>query len=247
MSLADKMVSAQRGGSSEQRQLVGFIKRYNALRRFRYEPVHQQQLEALHQWQQAQMRERHRDLMSRAQLKHLLDFFLSEIYLGLDLSEIREHSDEAVLTILKLFHGTDMLNAALEFNALTGEIDQRLTEALFDDCAPATPITETAYAQACAEQNLFGAMTRQKMLVNAFADGLNSTLRNRLILQAIKWAGVPARAIGFGNLHRIVLQGFAVLQPLRDVEDVIAMLVQRELDYVNHLRQLAETGAAHDC
>lgn len=231
-----------------QHGLMGFIQRYHALRRFKYEALYLKQLNLIQDWQKQAMRARH-DGVHSSQQHALIDFFLEEIFLGLDLSEISEHADQAILKILKLFHGTDMLSAALEFNALTGEIDEQLTTYIFsEDKAALTKLalTEKDYALAIRHLNLFDELAHQKQLIRDFADGLNDTLQNRLIYQAIKLSGMPAKAMGFGHLHKTVLKGFEILRPLKDAETVIDDMLNIELRYLDELKALADAKVEAD-
>ena len=226
-------------------KLVSYIKRYHALRRFRYDPTYFKQLKRLQDWQKARMeraylQQNHVEPRGSLERRRLILFFVHEIYVGLDLSAVSGRVEQSVGILLKLFHGTDMVCAALEFNALTGELDQRLTEILFETQG-LTEFDEVQYAQACREGRLFDDLIRQKQLIRLFADGLNQTVHNRLITQAVKWAALPAKKVGFGSLQQLVQTGFEVLRSLPDAETVIDQLVEQELCYVERLRHLAES------
>jgi hypothetical protein len=220
-------------------QIVRDIRRVQVLRKNSDDAVYLERLKHLQQWQTQRMEHSYHELMADPYYRSLLDFFLHDIFRGIDLSEVEDKLDRVSQVVSKLFTGTDMLFAVLEFNAVTGELDQILTETLFE-CMKVDTITPENYAQACREANVFNTMLRQKQLVKLFADDLNKTVRSKLIYAAIKLAKLPAQKAGFGDLYQMIEKGFTVLSELENPEVLIGKIIEHEKQIVESIHNESE-------
>ena len=179
------------------------IMRYMDLRKH-HDDVFCENVKALEQWKMSQMTSCYKNLMTEPSYKYLLEYYFNEIFFGIDLSELRE-AKSATKFIEKFFTSTDMLMAALEYNALTGEINQKITAHITDN-------------NELFDINLF----------EAFADNLNETVSNRVIQASIKMARFPAKLSGCERLHKLISDGFAILKKVDNPEKVVGDLIKHE-------------------
>jgi hypothetical protein len=216
-------------------QIVRDIRRVQVLRKGSGDAVYLERLKSLQQWQTQRMEHSYSELMANAHYRPLLEFFLHDIFRGIDFSAIGGRLDKVSTIVSKLFTGTDMLFAVLEFNAVTGELDQLMTETLFEQMK-VERITAENYVQACHQAQVFDVMHRQKTLVKLFSDDLNKTVRSKLVYAAIKLAKLPAEKAGFGNLYQMIERGFSALSVIENPEALIDQIIRHEMQVVENMR-----------
>ena len=215
-------------------QIRQSITRYQALRRHRDADFDRRQ-QHLEQWKRHRMQICYQPLLQDPHHEAMLSYYFNRIFSGLDLSELQDA--EATINIIEqFFSGTDMLQAALEFNALTGEINQALTQTLFEEMQYRV-IDEEGFLLACEAIELWPQMEAQLIQFERFAEGLNFTLANKKVITAIKLAKFPAKIAGFGQLYQLVADGLAVVKNIADPEHIAAQLIAHERLLLNRQRQ----------
>lgn len=207
--------------------LVRDINRYRKLRMHLNDQSYLENLQQLKIWQVNKMAATYATMLDDPSLSPLFGFFFEDIYGGVDLSELPKNLSGLGKLVQRFFSGTDMLFAALEFNALNGEIDQKLCEILFDEMQVEN-ITTTEYVNACHQSGIIDDLHRRNRLLEHFADDLNRTVANKVIKKSVKWSKIPARAAGLGKLHGLIAKGFEVLAIVDDAEKPIARLIVHE-------------------
>lgn len=214
--------------------LVRDIERYRALRMHQNDKAHLKNLQNLKVWQVATMQETYASMSEDPTLKPLLDFFFGDIYGGFDLSELPEKLKGISMLAQKFFSGTDMLFAAMEFNAVNCEADQRLCETLFEDMQLKTITTED-YVKACHQAGILDDLHRRNQLIELFASDLNKTISNKFIRKTVKWSRIPANAAGFGKMHGLIEKGFEILGAVDDAEKHTALIMAHEVKMLNKI------------
>ena len=208
------------------------IQRYLALRKH-HDPIFNKVISNLEQWKMEQMAYCYSPLMDTPSHEKLLNYYFEEIFCGIDLSELRE-AKSTVKFIEKFFTGTDMLLAALEFNALTGEINQSLTEHIFEEKKHKEVNIEN-YTEACQQGSVIKNLELQISLFETFAEDRNTTVSNRFVQTSIKVARLPAKLSGCGKLYKLVEDGFSILKEVDDPEHIASTLINHERLIISRL------------
>ncbi len=214
------------------------IERYNKLRRHADADfcVSVQRFES---WRAAQMQQCYQSMMANRKVAKVLNYYFVEIFGGIDLAEF-QGADRTISVAEKLFTGTDMLNSALEFNALSGEIGDTLTMTLFEEMG-VTEIDEVAFVEACHRGDVIDKLYRQMQCFEIFADDLNTTVADRKIGYAIKIARIPAKVGGFPNIYRLVAEGFKAMSGVKNPEALAATIVRHETSAIDRIAGRAQS------
>jgi hypothetical protein len=201
------------------------LRRYHALRKHADDDFrgHAQRVE---EWKTQQLRECYAELTRRRGSEALMDYYFSKIYAGVDLSEF-QNVEFATKVVEKVFTGTSMLQAALEFNALSGEINQAITHYVCDQTGQSA-MDESLYLDACHRCDLLPLLSRQIDQFEIFAEDLNATVNNRSIRAAIKIAKVPAKLGNFLKIYTLVADGVAVLDSVDNPEQLVSEFIAHE-------------------
>ena len=189
--------------------------------------------DAIEKWRMQYMAHCYKPLMSDPSYNLLLQYYFEKIYSGIDLSELSE-AKLALKFINRVFTGTDMLHAALEFNAITGEINQALAEYIFEE-KNTEILTEELYSDACHKLQIVEKLDQQISCFEDFAKDINSTLSNKVIYTSIKIARLPAKLAGCSNLYRLVSDGFETLRKIDNPEKVAETFISHERSTISRL------------
>lgn len=201
------------------------LRRYHALRKHADEEF-RQHAQRVEDWKTQRLRECYADLTRRRGSEELMNYYFSRIYAGVDLSEF-QNVEFATRVVEKVFTSTSMLQAALEFNALSGEINQAITHYVYDQTGQSV-MDENLYLDACHACDLLPLLSRQIDQFEVFADDLNETVNNRSIRAAIKYAKVPAKLGNFSKIYSLVADGVAALDTVDNPEGLVSEFVGYE-------------------
>lgn len=203
------------------------IARYRAWARHG-EPALLRQVEAIQAAQTARLRHTHERLLADDRFRPITEFFLSEIYTGLDLEELAREIEKALPVATRLLPDSVMRTAAIavEANALTGELDEEVARDLMAH-GIATP-TDADMAAAYRRCGHWDARREQMRLLRELGLGLDRYVRSRLITATFRMAARPARMAGLGGLYDFMGKGFAVMKPMKSVVDFLDDFIGRE-------------------
>jgi hypothetical protein len=170
--------------------------RYRAWRSHQ-DPVFQEQFVTMQKWLAGRLSRTHADLLEDDRYRAVTQFFLSDLYGGLDLSELAREVERALPIATRLLPDSVMRTSAvaLELNALTGELDEALTAALFETLGH-TEITEAGIIDAYRLCNFQEQRHRQLDLLAELGNGLDRYVRSRVIYATFKIAQRPAQMAG---------------------------------------------------
>lgn len=190
---------------------------------------------AVQQLQTARMRDTHADSLASATHAPITEFFLSEIYTGLDLNELAREIERALPVAVRMLPDSVMRTAAfaVECNALTGELDEAVAADLL-----AQGITAPDSAQLIASYRRLQqreARNQQIDLLRELGLGLDRYVRSRLITATFKMAARPARMAGLAGLYDFMAKGFAVMKPMTSVADFLDLFIARESRILDRL------------
>ena len=215
------------------------LQRYSQLRQHQSdESAFKEQLHLLQQWQIERLKFTHRALLQSPSYQAPTEFILTEVYGGIDLSELVGQIERAMTKALKLFPEKVMGTAALalEFNALTAELDEAMAEILFEDFK-VTAIDSDAYVSAYRQLDNFSVRRRQIELGDKLAKNIDKYVQSKLLFGAFKVAKKPAMASGYGALYGFMERGFEVLRPIDSTHKLLSMIAEPETSFVSRIEQ----------
>lgn len=184
----------------------------------------------------SRLRLTHADLLAAASTQPITEFFLSEIYTGLDLHELAREIEKALPVAMRMLPESVMRTAAVavECNALTGELDERTAAWLQARGLRADDETALIAAYQAGDMSL---RHEQARLLRELGLGLDRYVRSRLITATFRMVSGPARVAGLGGLYDFMARGFAVMKPMRSVADFLDVFLGRELQILDNLAQ----------
>ncbi len=199
----------------------------------------ERELGILRRWQSARLAHTHADLLHSPRYQPAADFFLNELYGDRDFRQ-REQDLARVLPMMTRILPEPMLQTAalaLELNALSHELDARMTRILMEQFGLDEGLDEDRYIAAyrqCARYELRG---HQVDLVERLGRDLRNTVPKRFIHTALKLARTPARLAGLEALHHFLESGFHAFRHMgADAEAFVATVTRRERAILERIR-----------
>lgn len=186
------------------------------------------ELGAVQSWQRQRLANSYQDLISRQRFRAAGDFFLDELYGGLNFRE-RDQEMERVLPVMVRMLRDDMilvLAEAFELQALSLEFDMEMTAALLDSGWHELNIERYGVIyRACGR-----APDRQVQveLIRKLGFALNELVHHRLVVFLIRTLKGPARAAGFGLLQSFLERGLNAFQVMGDGSEFVETIWRRE-------------------
>ncbi|PQA48273.1 FFLEELY motif protein [Amnimonas aquatica] len=187
--------------------------------------------------QSARLRRTHAALLADGRFAPITEFFLSEIYTGLDLDELAREIEKALPVATRMLPDSVMRTAAtaVEANALTGELDEEVARDLL--ARGITTPDDADMAAAYRRCGHYEERHEQMHLLRELGLGLDRYVRSRLITATFKMAARPARMAGLGGLYDFMARGFAVMKPMKSVADFLDLFIGREARILDNLAQ----------
>lgn len=214
------------------KQIQKYIDRYHLLRTHQDTGFSKNQA-TFTRWKTQATLQRYQPLMKDRGTGGVINYLMRDVFPGIDLSEL-SNAEPLINIIGRLLPNMDMLKSAVAFNTLTGEINQTVTETLFEKMGVVC-IDEATYAAACHQANLFPVMEEQLNLFESFSSHLNAALANKHIGRGVKLARIPAKIAGFQNTHALIADGIQVASGVNNPQQVIATIIQHERATLNRL------------
>lgn len=185
--------------------------------------------------QTARLRRTHETLLADDRFQPITEFFLSEIYTGLDIEELAREIERALPAATRLLPDAVLRTAviAVEANALTGELDEEVARDLIahDINKPTDADLIDAYRR-CGH---WPARRKQMQLLRDLGLGLDHYVRSRLITATFRMIARPARMAGLGGLYDFMGKGFEVMKPMKSVADFLDAFLDRETRILDNL------------
>lgn len=191
---------------------------------------------AVQKWQVERLTRTHAHLLLDERYQAVTNFFLTDMYGGLDLSSLANEIERALPTTTRLLPDSVMRTAAvaLELNAITGELDEQVTGYLFEHLAVAE-LTEDNMAEAYRHTGNRELRERQMVLARELGMGLDKYVRNRIIYATFKIASKPLHMAGLGALYDFLDRGFAAMRPMGSAQEFLDMFISKEEEIMNKL------------
>lgn len=198
-----------------------------ALKALRAAPgVPRERLAALKAWQAARLTATYADLMQEPRYAAATRFFLDDLYGPKDFTARDEAMIRILPTMSRLLPETAVETAALaiELEALTETLDQRLAKAL-----PARgAIDPGIYARAYRESSTPAERRRQVALAIAVGKRLDALVKKPLLLRTLKLMRAPAKLAGLGDFQDFLERGFGAFAAMDGAGLFLATLEERE-------------------
>lgn len=202
-----------------------------ALKALRSAPgVPRERLAALKAWQASRLTATYADLVGEPRYAAATRFFLDDLYGPKDFTARDEAMIRILPTMSRLLPESAVETAALaiELEALTEALDQRLAKAL-----PARgAIDPEIYARAYRESSTPAERRRQVRLAIAVGRGLDALVKKPLVLRMLKLMRTPAKLAGLGGFQDFLERGFAAFASMGGADVFLATLEEREEELV---------------
>lgn len=184
---------------------------------------------ALQLFQIERMKHTHAALLRDERYQAATEFFLSDMYGGLDLTEMATEIERALPIATRLLPDSVMRTSliACELNNITQTLDETMTEILFEDMK-IDSISNEAYIAAWHKLDARAQRERQFDLIVELGFGLDKYVRSRVIFATFKLANKPAHMAGLGNLYDFLGRGFAVMRPMGSAHEFIQSISDHE-------------------
>jgi len=186
------------------------------------------ELEHLQEWQRRRLANSYRDLISQERYAAAGDFFLGELYGGLNFRQ-RDQQMERVLPVMVRMLREDMLLAlaeAFELQSLSLSLDMDMTAAL--QRSGWHELNTSRYGEIYRICGRPQDRERQIELIGHLGLELNELVHHRLVLFLIRTLRGPARAAGFGLLQSFLEQGLKAFQIMGDGTEFIETIWNNE-------------------
>lgn len=187
-----------------------------------------EELEVLQTWQRRRLADSYRDLISQERYAAAGEFFLAELYGGLNFRE-RDQQMERVLPVMVRMLREDMLLAlaeAFELQSLSLSLDMDMTVALQQ--SGWKELNTDRYGEIYRTCGRPLDRERQIELIGQLGLVLNELVHHRLVLFLIRTLRGPARAAGFGLLQAFLEQGLRAFQIMGDGTEFIETIWHNE-------------------
>ena len=193
------------------------------------------ELELLQEWQRQRLSNSYRDLISQDRYRAAGDFFLAELYGGLNFRE-RDQQMERVLPVMVRMLREDMLLAlaeAFELQSLSLSLDMDMTLALH--ASGWKELNTSRYGEIYRRCGRPLDRERQIELIGHLGLELNELVHHRLVMFLIRTLRGPARAAGFGLLQSFLEQGLTAFRIMGDGTEFIETVWRTETEFMQRL------------
>jgi hypothetical protein len=199
----------------------------------------EEELSLLRRWQSARLARTHADLLRSPCYRPAVEFFLDELYGDRDLSQLQHDLARVVPMMTRILPAAVLHTAglALELNALSHELDARLTHVLITEFGLRAMVDEAAYIAAYRRCASYEQRDHQIDLTERLGRDLQAIVPKRIIHAALKLARTPARLAGLGELHRFLEAGFHAFRHMgAEAGTFVTTIIGRERAIVERIR-----------
>lgn len=184
--------------------------------------------QTLQQWQRQRLADAYSDLTAQENCRPACEFFLDELYGGLDFLE-RDQEVAKVMGVMMKFLPGKALTAmadAFELQAISLEFDMEMADRLASTGAvELDPASYAAIYRSCGTRPL---RERQILLIRDLGNELAKMVHKSVVVHLIRLMRGPAIAAGFGALQEFLESGVLSFRQLEDPADFINTIYNRE-------------------
>lgn len=182
----------------------------------------------LQRWQRHRLADSFSDFVSQESYRPACDFFLRELYGGLDFLERDQDLEKVMPVMVKFLPGKVLMSlaAAFEVQAISLEFDMKMAGFLKNEDAQNMGVSLYASAyRACGDRP---KREQQILLIRQLGYDLLPLVDAPLISRLVRLLRVPAHKAGFGKLQEFLESGLESFRELDDPEFFIDTIYQRE-------------------
>mgnify|MGYP001815146545 CR=1 FL=1 len=186
------------------------------------------EFDLLQGWQLQRLMTTFDDLYRHDGYRHAVEFFVSDLYGGLDFRE-RDQEMGRVAPIMIRFLPDNALVAlaeAFELQALSLELDAVM--AAYMRQQGVSELDMSSYREvyvACSDRE---GRERQILLIRKLGRDLNKLVRKAIVNRLVRFLRGPAHAAGFGNLQTFLENGLVSFRALEDPVYFVDTIYERE-------------------
>jgi len=179
-------------------------------------------------WQQERLRCSFADLYDRADYRPAIDFFLSEVYGGLDFRERDEDMGQVMPVMIRFLPDRALvtLAEAFELQAISLESDAGMAQHMHDHGIERLDME--AYGRVYRECSDRDGRERQILLIHKMGYDLDKLVQKSWINYLVRLLRGPAIAAGFGRLQAFLETGLESFRALDDATWFVDTIYERE-------------------
>ncbi|MCW8871701.1 MAG: hypothetical protein OQK01_03675 [Xanthomonadales bacterium] len=186
------------------------------------------QFNSLQQWQRARIARSFEDLAQRRGYRPAVQFFLNELYGGLDFQQ-RDQDMGRVMPVMIHFlpdRTLGTMSEAFELQAVSLEFDMSMAGEMAQ--RGQVGLDMQTYCEVYRAANDQPGRERQILLIRKIGYDLDKLVRWPLVNYLVRLLRGPAHAAGFGNLQEFLENGLAAFRALEDPAWFIETIYARE-------------------
>lgn len=193
-------------------------------------------LGAVKRWQAQRLAKTYADLASQPRYAEATAFFLDDLYGPKDFSARDEEMLRIVPVMARVLPESAVETAALaiELEALTESLDQRLARAL-----AAPTVTTGEYDRAYRETSTREERLHQVDLVQAVGGRLDALVRKPFVGGTLKLMRRPARLAGLADLQDFLERGYAAFRRMDGANEFLEAFRARESAVIRQIFERA--------
>ena len=182
-------------------------------------------LPELKAWQSQRLTRTYADVASQPRCRAATSFFIEDLYGPKDFSS----RDQEMLRILPVMtrvlpqSAVETAALAIELEALSEDLDQRLADAL-----GAAALNESTYAKAYRDSSAPAERQRQIELIDSVGHRLDALVKKPLIAGTLRLMRRPAHLAGLGDLQEFLERGFEAFRAMHGAGEFLALIRERE-------------------
>lgn len=187
-----------------------------------------EEFNALQQWQQERLLTSFSDLFEQEGYHPAIEFFLSDIYGGLDFRE-RDQDMGKVMPVMVRFlpdRALVTLAEAFELQAISLEYDERMAHYMKRENV--RHLDMESYLPVYLAGGGRKGRERQIKLIHKLGYDLDALVRKSLINYLVRLLRGPAHAAGFGSLQEFLETGLESFRALDDARGFVDTIYERE-------------------
>ncbi len=182
----------------------------------------------LRAWQAARLAQTHRDLLDSPRYTKAAEFFLSDLYGPKDFTA-RDGEVERILPLMTSMlpvSGLKTVLLAVELDALSEQLDAAMVDTLGQILDRG--LSGEDYAEAYRTVGQRPLRERQVILIRDTGEALDALAHKSFVRGALKMMHGPAQLAGLGELHQFLVRGFEAFRSMRDADEFLDSIVERE-------------------
>lgn len=189
---------------------------------------HFEAFQLLQQWQRNRLAGTYSDLMSEENSRPACEFFLDELYGGLDFLKRDQELDKVMPVMVRFLPGYALgsLAAAFELQAISLDFDIQVSRIISE--RGVRELDLAGYASAYRQGGDRPQRERQIVLIRQLGIDLSGLVDKSLVSYLVRLLRGPAHAAGFGELQQFLETGLASFRQLEDRPLFVETVYERE-------------------